>query len=115
MKSHYPATTDLPTLNVPVGSSFVRVENANGRHLERYFPSKSDYLIDQVDAEGFAQYLRGKVSSRTTKDYLILVQACWKWAEKSLSCNPWFDVLVRLSQLPSKRLNLLQLRRFNQF
>ncbi|MBE9171198.1 tyrosine-type recombinase/integrase [Pleurocapsales cyanobacterium LEGE 06147] len=73
------------------------------KHLERYFSSKSAESIDQTDAEGFAQYLRGKVSTRTAKDYLILVQACWKWTEQSLSHNPWSSVVGKVKPTPKQK------------
>jgi integrase len=73
------------------------------KHLERYFPSKSAELIDQNDAEGFAQYLMAKVSTRTAKDYLILVQACWKWAEQSLSHNPWSSIVSKVKPAPKQK------------
>lgn len=41
------------------------------KHLQTYFPSKPATSIELSDAEGFARYLRGKVSTRTAKDYLV--------------------------------------------
>ena len=73
------------------------------KHLERYFPSKPAELIDQTDAEGFAHYLRGQVSVRTAKDYLILVQSCWKWAEQRLNDNPWSNVLNKVKPAPKQK------------
>jgi integrase len=73
------------------------------KHLERYFSSKPAGLIDQTDVEGFAQYLRAKVSTRTAKDYLILVQACWKWAEQSLSHNPWSSIVSKVKPAPKQK------------
>ncbi|MGK7874831.1 MAG: tyrosine-type recombinase/integrase [Xenococcaceae cyanobacterium] len=73
------------------------------KHLEKYFPSKPAELIDQTNAEEFAHYLRRKVSTRTAKDYLILVQACWKWAEQSLSHNPWPSVLAKVKPAPKQK------------
>ena len=50
-------------------------DNATQKHLERYFQDKAVGAIDEAAARGFIAYLRKKVSERTAKDYLILVQA----------------------------------------
>lgn len=60
-------------------------------------------MLDQDDADGFVQYLRKQVSTRTAKDYLILVQACWKWAEQSLSHNPWSNVIGKVKPAPKQK------------
>ncbi len=73
------------------------------KHLEKYFRSKSAESVDETCAEEFAGYLRGQVSVRTAKDYLILVQSCWKWADQRLNDNPWSNVLNKVKPAPNQK------------
>ena len=75
------------------------------RHLERYFQNNPAESISDVQAEEFAAHLRKQVSTRTAKDYLILVQACWKWAgvKYGINLNPWSGVLSRVKPTPKQK------------
>ena len=75
------------------------------RHLEKYFQDKPVELISSVHAEDFADYLRHHVSARTAKDYLILVQSCWKWAGVKYGVEPelWAKVLNRVKPAPKQK------------
>jgi integrase len=69
---------------------------ATRKHLERYFKEKIMDAIDDASARGFVDYLKKKVAMRTAKDYLILVQALWKWAmeKHGLKQNPWAGLVA---------------------
>jgi integrase len=69
---------------------------ATRKHLERYFKDKRMDAIDDASARGFVDYLKKKVALRTAKDYLILVQALWKWAmeKHGLKHNPWTSLVA---------------------
>jgi len=73
------------------------------RHLEHYFQSKSAESVDSASASGFREYLKRKVSDRTAKDYIILIQACWNWAKDELPHNPWTDVLTKVKPAPKQK------------
>ncbi|MBR8831238.1 MAG: Tyrosine recombinase XerC [Chroococcopsis gigantea SAG 12.99] len=73
------------------------------KHLGRYFPIKTANSIDDKDAEGFVKYLRGQVSTRTAKDYLILVKACWNWARQDLSNDPWAELVDHIKPPPKQK------------
>ncbi|MGD1929254.1 MAG: tyrosine-type recombinase/integrase [Leptolyngbyaceae cyanobacterium] len=73
------------------------------RHLETFFPSQTPDKIDANLAEAFSQYLRGEVADRTAKDYLILVQACWNWAEDTTTDNPWSGILSQVKPSPKQK------------
>lgn len=45
------------------------------KHLQKFFQDKAVDATDEAAARGFITYLRKKVSERTTKDYVTLVQA----------------------------------------
>ena len=47
------------------------------KHLQKFFKGKNAEDVNELDAQAFVEYLRAKVSERTVKDYVILVQACW--------------------------------------
>ena len=73
------------------------------RHLEKFFANWSADTVDESAAEAFVEYLQKQVSERTTKDYLILVQSCWKWAPQPLSHNPWSHVLGQIKPPPQQK------------
>jgi integrase len=73
------------------------------RHLETFFPRQAPEKVDVRLAEEFLQYLRGEVADRTAKDYLILVQACWNWAEEIADTNPWSVVLNQVKPAPKQK------------
>jgi integrase len=73
------------------------------RHLEAFFPNKSAEAIDENCAKAFVEYLQKQVSERTAKDYLILVQSCWNWANQTLEQNPWQTVLNQVKPAPKQK------------
>ncbi|MEL6382369.1 MAG: tyrosine-type recombinase/integrase [Cyanobacteria bacterium J06626_18] len=73
------------------------------RHLEAFFPKESPDGIDAKSAENFARYLKRQVADRTAKDYLILVQSCWNWAEQTVEHNPWSAVLNQVKPAPKQK------------
>lgn len=79
--------------------------NATQKHLEKFFQGKTVAAIDETAAKGFIKYLRKKVSERTTKDYVTLVQAFWKWAvEKQYSqSNPWSSLVAGVKPPPKQK------------
>ncbi|MEO1347525.1 MAG: tyrosine-type recombinase/integrase [Cyanobacteria bacterium J06635_15] len=77
--------------------------NATLRHLETFFPNQSAIAIDDDCTEAFAEYLREQVAERTAKDYLILVQSCWNWAEETLENNPWPPVIDKVKPAPKQK------------
>lgn len=79
--------------------------SATQKHLEKFFRDKAVSAIDDASAKAFVSYLRKKVAERTAKDYLILVQACWKWAiEKySLERNPWSNLVNGVKPPPRQK------------
>ncbi|MCU0566291.1 MAG: tyrosine-type recombinase/integrase [Oculatellaceae cyanobacterium Prado106] len=70
--------------------------SATQKHLEKFFKEKSVNAIDETAARGFVDYLKKKVTTRTAKDYLILVQAFWKWGmdKQGLKQNPWSTLVA---------------------
>ena len=77
--------------------------NATLKHLEKFFKHKEAEAVSDADAQAFVEYLRSKVSERSVKDYMILVQSCWVWAEKSLPENPWQMVLKQVKPMPKQK------------
>ncbi|MGB3293149.1 MAG: tyrosine-type recombinase/integrase [Phormidesmis sp.] len=73
------------------------------KHLEKFFKHKDAEAINELDAQAFVEYLRSKVSERSVKDYMILVQSCWIWAEKTLPDNPWHSVLKQVKPAPKQK------------
>jgi integrase len=73
------------------------------KHLEKFFSDKEAETVDAMDAKAFVKYLRTKVSERSVKDYVILVQSCWVWAEKTLPENPWQEILKQVKPAPKQK------------
>jgi integrase len=73
------------------------------KHLEKFFSDKEAEAVDESDAKAFVKYLRTKVSERSVKDYVILVQSCWVWAEKTLPENPWQEILKQVKPAPKQK------------
>lgn len=78
---------------------------ATQKHLDRFFQDKSIQLVTDAAAKAFLEYLRKKVKERTAKDYLILVQAFWKWLidQQSLEHNPWSSLVGKLKPPPKQK------------
>ncbi len=77
--------------------------NAVLKHLEKFFEYKEADAVDESDARAFVKYLRTKVSERSVKNYVILVQSCWIWAGKPLPDNPWHGVLKQIKPAPKQK------------
>ncbi|MEM9093049.1 MAG: site-specific integrase [Cyanobacteria bacterium P01_F01_bin.53] len=73
------------------------------KHLQKFFKEKASEMLNDADAQAFVEYLRAKVSERTVKDYVILVQSCWVWAEKTLPENTWPKVLKQVKPVPKQK------------
>lgn len=73
------------------------------KHLEKFFKYKDAETVDEADARSFMEYLRANVSERSVKDYIILVQSCWVWAEETVSVNPWQGVLKQVKPAPQQK------------
>jgi integrase len=73
------------------------------KHLERFFNDKEADAVTEADAKAFVKYLRTTVSERSVKDYVILVQSCWVWAEKTLPENPWQEILKQVKPAPKQK------------
>ena len=77
------------------------------RHLSKFFGEKpADGLTASAPA-AFVEHMLQNCSDRTTKDYLILIRACWDWGKEQqlleFERNPWFDVLEQLKVAPRQR------------
>jgi integrase len=79
--------------------------NATQKHLAKFFQDKPIDAIDETTARGFVAYLRKKVSERTTKDYVTLVQAFWKWAmdKHCVKSNPWPSLVAGVKPPPKQK------------
>ncbi|MGB3788401.1 MAG: tyrosine-type recombinase/integrase [Phormidesmis sp.] len=73
------------------------------KHLEKFFGGKEADAVDESEAKAFVKYLRTKVSERSVKDYIILVQSCWVWTSKTLPENPWQEVLKKVKPAPKQK------------
>lgn len=76
------------------------------KHLENFSKFNDAEAVKEPDAQAFAEYLRPRVSERSVKDYMILVQSCWVWAEKTLLENPWQFVLKQVKPAPKQKVQL---------
>lgn len=77
------------------------------RHLQKFFGDKSADFIGAENAADFVAYLKEHCSERSTKDYLILIRACWDWGRLKhlveFNANPWNEVLKRLKVAPKQK------------
>lgn len=77
------------------------------RQLQRFFKDKPVEFIGAEDAGNFAANLKEHCKDRTTKDYLILIRACWDWGGLKhlieFNVNPWNAVLDRIKVAPQQR------------
>jgi integrase len=73
------------------------------KHLEKFFNRKDAEAVSETDARAFVEYLRTRVSERSVKDYIILVQSCWSWAAETLPENPWQSVLKQIKPAPKQK------------
>lgn len=74
-------------------------------HLRRSLNVPADH-IGEFHAANFAAVLAEQVSSRTAKEYLWLLQACWSWARgqyRVVEENPWSQTIGRLRPEPRQR------------
>ena len=77
------------------------------KQLQRFFGDKPADFIDQKSTQDFVAYLKEHCSDRTTKDYLILVRACWNWGRikhlVEVNANPWSEALERVKVAPKQK------------
>jgi integrase len=77
------------------------------RQLQRFFKDKPVEYIGAMDTGNFVAYLKEHCGDRTTKDYLILIRACWDWGRLKhlveFNANPWNAVLDRAKVAPKQR------------
>lgn len=77
------------------------------RQLQRFFDHKPVEYIGVADTGDFAAHFKKHCSDRTTKDYLILIRACWDWGRLKhlieFNANPWDGVLERVKVAPKQR------------
>ncbi|NJM96054.1 MAG: site-specific integrase, partial [Phormidesmis sp. RL_2_1] len=71
--------------------------------MEKFFSRKEAESVNETDARAFAEYLHARVSERSVKDYIILVQSCWSWAAEAVPENPWQSVLKQIKPAPKQK------------
>jgi integrase len=121
LKKYKPAKGDRVKDTAQVGNLFeqfmaLKVENkvlgqgslarykAVLKHLRNFFKDALVEAVNQREAQAFVSYLRNEVSEQTIQDYLIVVQACWVWAEtETLAENPWRPILKQLKPAPKQK------------
>ena len=59
-----------------------------------FFGNKNAIAVTENVAESFRDYLAKKLEPVTVRERIVLMNACWKWAQKKklLTENPWADL-----------------------
>ncbi len=77
------------------------------KQLQKFFGDKPAEFIGQQSTQDFVAYLKEHCSDRTTKDYLILIRACWDWGRikhlVEFNANPWSEALERVKVAPKQK------------
>lgn len=78
---------------------------ATRKRLEEYFGKRTAASITERDAEKFRDWWGKELKPLTLRERIVLVRACWEWAQKQglVKANPWGDLRVRVPPQPKPR------------
>jgi len=73
------------------------------KHVSVFFGSKNAFAVTENVSESFRDYLAQKLEPVTVRERIVLMNACWKWAQKNqlVTENPWAD--IKTSVPPKQR------------
>ncbi|WP_339382719.1 phage integrase SAM-like domain-containing protein [Microcoleus asticus] len=66
------------------------------KQVSRFFRSKTAISVSESVAQKFKEFLAQKLEPVTVRERIVLINACWEWAQKKKLVveNPWADVKV---------------------
>ena len=72
-------------------------------HVSVFFGNKNAIAVTETVAENFRDYLTKKLEPVTVRERVVLMNACWEWAQKKklVTENPWSD--IKTSVPPKQR------------
>ncbi|MGB7709289.1 MAG: tyrosine-type recombinase/integrase [Microcoleus sp.] len=66
------------------------------KHVSVFFGNKNAIAVTETVSEKFRDYLAQKLEPVTVRERIVLMNACWEWAQKKklVTENPWAEVKV---------------------
>jgi len=66
------------------------------KHVSEFFKSKTAISVSESVGLKFKEFLAQKLEPVTVRERIVLIDACWEWAQKKKLVleNPWADVKV---------------------
>ncbi len=66
------------------------------KHIETFFKNKNAIAVTETFAESFRDYLAQELEPVTVRERIVMMNACWEWAQKKklVTENPWAEIKV---------------------
>jgi integrase len=73
------------------------------KHVSVFFKNKTSLSVSETVAENFRDWLAQKLEPITVRERIVMMNACWEWAQKKKLVleNPWAE--VKVSVAPKQR------------
>jgi integrase len=73
------------------------------KHVSVFFKNKTSLSVSETVAENFPDWLAQKLEPITVRERIVMMNACWQWAQKKKLVleNPWAE--VKVSVAPKQR------------
>ncbi|PSB49775.1 hypothetical protein C7B67_16495 [filamentous cyanobacterium Phorm 6] len=84
---HKKRTISIGTVNKYVGFQ---------KHIETFFRNKNAIAVTETVSESFRDCLAQKLEPVTVRERIVMMNACWEWAQKKklVTQNPWTETLI---------------------